>query len=132
MAKDEKKAGAGAGQVRQAAKAAGKGAGKKKAEPTGPAPTYKREKPPRLRSLYDDTVKGAMMKEFGYKSVMQVPRVVKVTLNMGLGRANQDAKVIDAAVEEMKAICGQAPVVCRAKRDIATFKLRRARRSASW
>jgi large subunit ribosomal protein L5 len=146
MAKDEKNADAapaksgkqqkgagksGAGKGGAGKSGAGKGpgkGGKKKAEATGPAPTYTREKPPRLRSLYDGDVKAAMMKEFGYKSVMQVPRVVKVTLNMGLGRANQDAKVIENAVDEMKAICGQAPVVCRAKRDIATFKLRRGQK----
>jgi len=128
MAKDEKNAGAAPAKAPKQ-KGAGKGAGgKKKSEPTGPAPTYKREKPPRLRALYDDNVKGAMMKEFGYKSVMEVPRLVKVTLNMGLGRANQDAKIIDNAVDEMKAISGQSPVVCRAKRDIATFKLRRGQK----
>ena len=101
---------------------------KKAAEPTGPAPTYKREQPPRLRKAYDDNVRPQMMKEFSYSSVMQVPRLVKITLNMGLGRANQDAKIIDSAIEEMKAICGQAPVVCRAKKDIATFKLRKGQK----
>jgi large subunit ribosomal protein L5 len=106
-----------------------KGEGKKKkAEPTGPAPKYKREKPPRLRTLYDGTVRPNMMKEFNYTSIMQVPRVVKVTLNMGLGKANQDAKVIDNAVEELKLICGQAPVVTKAKKDIATFKLRKGQK----
>src|SRR5690349_4894162 len=96
----------------------GEGGGKKgKKEPTGPAPKYKREKPPRLRSLYDQTVKPAMMKEFNYSSVMEVPRILKVSLNMGLGKAKEDAKVIDNAIEELKAICGQAPVVTRAKKD---------------
>jgi large subunit ribosomal protein L5 len=73
-------------------------------------------------------VRGTMMKEFSYSSIMEVPRVVKVTLNMGLGRANQDAKVIEAAVEEMKLICGQAPVVCKAKKDIANYKLRKGQK----
>src|SRR5678816_416545 len=77
---------------------------KKATEPAGPPPKYKREQLPRLRRAYDDTVRGQMMKEFNYTSIMQVPRVVKVTLNMGLGRANQDAKVIEAAVDEMKQI----------------------------
>jgi large subunit ribosomal protein L5 len=104
------------------------GGGKKKAEPTGPAPKYKREKPPRLRTVYDQTVRETMMKEFSYSSIMQVPRVVKITLNMGLGKANQDAKIIDNAVEELKAICGQAPVVTRAKKDIANYKLRKGQK----
>jgi large subunit ribosomal protein L5 len=56
---------------------------------------------------------------------MEVPRLVKITLNMGLGRANQNPKIIESAVEELRAIAGQAPVVTTAKRDIATFKLRR-------
>src|SRR5690349_7510324 len=81
-----------------APKKEGKGGGGKKAkEPTGPAPKYKREKPPRLRAVYETTVKGNMMKEFSYSSIMQVPRLVKITLNMGLGKANQDAKIIDNA-----------------------------------
>jgi large subunit ribosomal protein L5 len=101
---------------------------KKAAEPTGPAPKYKREQLPRLRKTYDATVRPAMMKEFNYTSIMQVPRLVKITLNMGLGRANQDAKIIDSAVEEMKAITGQAPVVCKAKKDIATYKLRKGQK----
>ncbi|MCG8423311.1 MAG: 50S ribosomal protein L5 [Proteobacteria bacterium] len=65
------------------------------------------------------------MKEFSYTSVMQVPRLVKITLNMGLGRANQNPKLLESAVEELRVIAGQAPVVTAAKRDIATFKLRR-------
>jgi large subunit ribosomal protein L5 len=69
-----------------------------------------------------------MMKEFNYSSIMEVPRVVKITINMGLGKANQDAKVIENAVEELKAIAGQAPVVTRAKKDIATFKLRKGQK----
>jgi large subunit ribosomal protein L5 len=105
-----------------------KGEKKKQTVEAGPLVKYKRETPPRLRKTYEDSVRPQMMKEFNYTSVMQVPRVVKVTLNMGLGRANQDAKVIESAVEEMKAICGQAPVVCRAKKDIATYKLRKGQK----
>ena len=101
--------------------------GKKKAD-TGPAPVYKREQPPRLRTTYDQTVRPQMMKEFSYTSLMQVPRLVKITLNMGLGKANQDAKVIDNAIDEIKSICGQAPVVCKAKKDIANFKLRKGQK----
>jgi large subunit ribosomal protein L5 len=100
----------------------------KKAEPAGPPPKYKREGLPRLRRTYKDTVVAQMMKEFNYSSVMEVPRLVKITLNMGLGRANQDSKVIEAAVEELKLISGQAPVVCRAKKDIANYKLRKGQK----
>jgi large subunit ribosomal protein L5 len=105
---------------------AGKGPGKKKAaEPTGPAPKYKREQAPRLKQLYQGTVRGQLTKDFNYSSAMEVPRVVKVALNMGLGRAAHDAKIIDFAVEELKAIAGQAPVVSKAKKDIANYKLRK-------
>ncbi|MCE9572214.1 MAG: 50S ribosomal protein L5 [Deltaproteobacteria bacterium] len=128
MAKDEQTGGAPAQPKKEKAPRQ-KGEGKKKAaEPTGPAPTYKRETPPRLRATYDTTVKATMMKEFNYSSVMQVPRVVKITLNMGLGRANQDAKLIEHAVEELKLICGQAPVVTRAKKDIANYRLRKGQK----
>src|SRR5688572_5130150 len=79
-------------------KAAKQGEGKKKkAEPTGPAPKYKREKAPKLKAMYDGTVKPQMMKEFNYSTVMQVPRIVKVTVNMGLGKAKEEPKMIDNA-----------------------------------
>ena len=104
------------------------GGRKKAAEPTGPAPTYKREKAPKLKALYDAQVRDAMKKEFNYSSVMQVPRVVKVTVNMGLGKAKDEPKMIDNAIEELKAITGQAPVVSRAKKDIAVFKLRKGQK----
>jgi large subunit ribosomal protein L5 len=124
------KAAAEAKKKERAEKAAAKaGGGKKKAtEPTGPAPKYKREKPPRLKKTYDDTVKGALMKEFNYKTPMQVPRVVKITVNMGLGKAKDEPKMIDNGVEELKLITGQSPVVSRAKKDIAVFKLRKGQK----
>lgn len=129
MAKDDETGEAQAKPKKDAAGKGGKGkSAKKAAEPTGPAPTYKREQPPRLKRLYDSSVKDAMMKEFGYKSTMEVPRVLKVTLNMGLGRANQDSKILESGIEELKAITGQSPVVCRAKKDVATFKLRKGQR----
>src|SRR5688572_8934847 len=105
------------------------GGGKKKAaEPTGPAPKYKRETPPKLRKLYDTTIREQMKKEFSYSSIMQAPRVVKVTVNMGLGKAKDEPKMIDNAIEELKAIAGQSPVVSRAKKDIAVFKLRKGQK----
>ncbi len=120
MANEEKDA-----KVEAAKKAGQARAAKKKAEPTGPAPTYKREQPPRLKQIYNGQVRAQLAKDFGYSSTMQVPRVVKVSLNMGLGRAAHDAKIIDFAVEELKAISGQAPVVSKAKKDIANYKLRK-------
>jgi len=129
MAQDE----ANESQAKAAAKKEGQAkakakADKKKAEPVGPAPKYKREQTPKMRRLYQDSVCPTMMKEFGYKSVMQVPRLVKITVNMGLGRAKDEPKVIDAAIDELKAITGQSPVVSKAKKDIATFKLRKGQK----
>lgn len=78
----------------------------------------------RLKDLYVKKVVPALMKEFKYKSVMEVPRVEKVVINMGLGEAVQNIKVLDAASAELAAITGQKPVVTKAKKSIATFKLR--------
>jgi large subunit ribosomal protein L5 len=105
-----------------------KGDKKKAPEPTGPAPTYKRETPPKLKAVYDTTVRPQMMKEFSYSTVMQVPRILKITVNMGLGKAKDEPKMIDHAIEELKQITGQSPVVSRAKKDIAVFKLRKGQK----
>jgi large subunit ribosomal protein L5 len=105
-----------------------KGDKKKAAEPSGPAPKYKRDKPPKLKALYDSAVRQQMMKEFSYSTVMQVPRLLKITVNMGLGKAKDEPKMIDNAIEELKAITGQSPVVSRAKKDIAVFKLRKGQK----
>jgi large subunit ribosomal protein L5 len=78
----------------------------------------------RLQEHYDKVVRPALMKEFGYKNPMQVPRLEKIVVNMGVGEAVQDGKKVDAAVGELTAIAGQKPVVTRAKKSIATFKLR--------
>ncbi|AUX26578.1 50S ribosomal protein L5 [Sorangium cellulosum] len=79
---------------------------------------------PRLRTHYQKSVAAALSKRFGYKNPMMVPRLQKVVLNMGLGAAVQNPKIIDSAVEDMRAISGQKPVVTRARKSIATFKLR--------
>ena len=79
---------------------------------------------PRLRAIYLEKVAPQLMQKFGYTSRMQVPRLVKITINMGLGEAIGNPKILDSAVEEMKAIAGQKPVVTKAKKSIATFKLR--------
>jgi large subunit ribosomal protein L5 len=78
----------------------------------------------RLKTRYQETVVPAMIKEFGYKNAMQVPRLEKITINVGVGEATQNAKAIDATVAEITAIAGQKPVVTRAKKAIANFKLR--------
>lgn len=78
----------------------------------------------RLKSKYLNDVVPAMMQEFGYKNSMQVPRLEKITLNVGLGEATQNAKAMDSTVVEITAIAGQKPVVTKAKKAIANFKLR--------
>jgi len=78
----------------------------------------------RLKKKYQEEVIPAMMKEFGYKNQLQVPRLEKITLNVGLGEAIQNIKALDAAVAEIAAITGQKPVITRAKKAIANFKLR--------
>jgi large subunit ribosomal protein L5 len=80
--------------------------------------------PPRLIDRYRKEVVPALMKKFEYKSVMQVPRLHKICLNMGVGQATQDAKLLDAAVQELEAISGQKVVVTKAKKAISNFKLR--------
>jgi large subunit ribosomal protein L5 len=79
---------------------------------------------PRVRERYSKEVVPALMKRFGYQNQMQVPRLKTIVLNMGLGEAVANPKLIDAAVAEVTAITGQKPVVTRAKKSIATFKLR--------
>ncbi|OQW65046.1 MAG: 50S ribosomal protein L5 [Nitrospira sp. ST-bin4] len=79
---------------------------------------------PRLRDTYQQKVVPALMKEFGYKNVMQVPRLERVVLNVGMGEALQNVKLLESAVTELGTITGQKPVVTRAKKAIAGFKLR--------
>ena len=79
---------------------------------------------PRLKELYAKTVVPALVKEFGYKNSMAIPRLEKVSLNIGLGEATGNAKLMDGAVNELTAIAGQRPVVTKATKSIAAFKLR--------
>lgn len=79
----------------------------------------------RLQELYETTVRPALMQEFGYKNPMQVPRLEKIVVNIGVGEAVQDSKKADAAASDLTAITGQHPVITKAKRSIATFKLRK-------
>src|SRR6059036_2124597 len=78
----------------------------------------------RLRQVYQKTVLPALTKEFGYKNVMAVPRLEKISVNIGLGEATQNAKLMDGAVNELGQITGQKPVVTKARKSIAAFKLR--------
>lgn len=97
---------------------------KKAAAVTDPAPAASAGKPARLREKYKAEVVPALMKEFGYTSVMQVPQIVKVVVNMGLGEALVNNKLIDGAVDQLSTLTGQKPVVTRARKSIANFKLR--------
>jgi len=79
---------------------------------------------PRLRNKYRDEIVPQLMKDFGFKNVMQVPKLERIVVNMGLGEAVQNAKIVESAAEELTAITGRKPVVTRAKKSIASFKLR--------
>ena len=78
----------------------------------------------RLKTRYDEEIRDALVKRFGYTSVMQAPRIEKITLNMGVGDAKQDAKVLEAATEQLATLAGQRPSVRRARKSIAQFKVR--------
>ncbi len=77
-----------------------------------------------LKELYVSTVAPALMKKFEYKSVMQIPKIDKVVINVGAGEAKDNAKIIDAIVADLGKITGQKPIICRAKKSVANFKLR--------
>jgi len=79
---------------------------------------------PRLKKLYDEQVVPGLMKELNLSNIMQVPRLQKIVLNVGLGEAIQNRKLLDAALEEMTAIAGQKPMITKARKSIANFKLR--------
>jgi large subunit ribosomal protein L5 len=78
----------------------------------------------RLKDRYNDEIRPALVRKFGYSSVMQAPRIEKVTLNMGVGEAKQDSKMLEAAQEQLATIAGQKPNVRRARKSVAAFKLR--------
>jgi large subunit ribosomal protein L5 len=78
----------------------------------------------RLQDHYDNVVRPALMKEFSYENAMQVPKIEKIVINMGVGEATADSKKINVAVDELTAIAGQKPVVTKARKSIATYKLR--------
>jgi large subunit ribosomal protein L5 len=122
MAKEEKKS---------AAKPAAEAKGKAKAEKAAAAPKAapgSENAPtgyvPRLRSHYDDVVRPQLVKEFGYTNPMQVPKITKIVLNMGVGEATADSKMVQTAVAELEKIAGQKAVVTKARKAIAQFKIR--------
>ena len=77
-----------------------------------------------LKETYKSEIAPALMKKFGYKSVMQIPKLDKVVINVGCGEARDNAKVIDAIINDLSAITGQRPIVCKARKSVANFKLR--------
>jgi large subunit ribosomal protein L5 len=102
----------------QEAREAAKDAAPKEKRPDRPAPV------PRLQVLYRDSVTKQMMEQFGYKTTMEVPRIQKIVLNMGVGEAVADKKIMDNAVSDMAKIAGQKPLVTAARKSIANYKLR--------
>lgn len=79
---------------------------------------------PRLKDKYRDEIVPALIERFGYKNIMQVPRLEKITVNVGVGEALQNARALDATVKDITAITGQKPIITRARRSISTFRLR--------
>ena len=78
----------------------------------------------RLKEMYQNTIMDNMMKKFGYKNVMQVPKLDKIVINMGVGEAKENPKALESAVKDMEIISGQKPVITKAKKSIANFKIR--------
>ncbi|MBN2574661.1 MAG: 50S ribosomal protein L5 [Deltaproteobacteria bacterium] len=113
----------------KAAKAAGKGgkgrdAAKTAAKTELATEKVKRSQPPRLRRIYEAEIRAKLLAELGLKNVMQAPRMTKITVNMGLGEAITNPKILDSAVEDLAAITGQKPVVTKSAKAIAAFKLK--------
>ena len=78
----------------------------------------------RLKTLYNDEIVDAMVKKFGYKNVMEVPKIDKIVVNMGVGEAKDNAKVLESAVKDMETITGQKAILTKAKKSVANFKIR--------
>ena len=97
---------------------------KKEGAPAVPAAPEMPAPPPRLGTYYREKVVPELMQKFGYKTVMQVPRLRKITINMGVGETTTDKKVLDAALADMTKIAGQKPVVTKSRKSIANFKIR--------
>ena len=78
----------------------------------------------RLREQYENEIVDAMIKKFGYKNVMQVPKIDKIVINMGVGEAKENAKILESAMKDLEIISGQKPVITKAKKSVANFKIR--------
>ena len=101
-----------------------KGKGKAAAAATGPSAPLPQGYVPRLKQRYQDEIVARIQKEFGIENVMAVPRIEKISLNMGVGEAIQNIKILDDAAEELASLAGQRPTITRAQKSIAAFKLR--------
>lgn len=131
MAEKGDKAAKGGGKQGKDAKGAaraGKGGGKGAAEAKGAAKAAAKPRPedyrPRMKDHYEKVVRDALREKFGYKNPMQIPRIDKIVLNMGIGEAVADRKKVDNAAGDLALIAGQRPVITRARKSIATYKLR--------
>lgn len=130
MAKEEKKAAKPAGGAPQGGAAKGgdkKAKADKKAassEPRAPAAPRPADYKPRMKSHYEKVVRNALKEKFGYANVMQIPKIEKIVINMGVGEAVNDRKKVDNAAADLALIAGQKPVVTRARKAIATYKVR--------
>src|SRR5262245_4425056 len=126
----EKPAKAGGGAQAKGGQGGGKGRGKddrraaKAEKPSGPAAPRPVDYRPRMKSHYEKVVREAMQKEFSYGNVMQIPRLDKVVINMGVGEAVNDRKKVESAAKDLSLIAGQRAVVTKARKSIATYKLR--------
>ena len=110
--------------VAKDAKGAAAKGDKKAAKPAAASPAVPKDYKPRLKKLYEDEIRAKLTKEFGYKNALQVPRIDKIVLNMGVGEAVNDTKKVTTAAEQLAQIAGQKPVVTRARKAISTFKVR--------
>jgi large subunit ribosomal protein L5 len=128
MAKEEKKAAPAKKPAAEGKAPEGKKAKAEKAAPVAKAAPGSEAVPadyvPRLRKHYDEVVRPALIKQFGYENAMQVPKITKIVLNMGIGEATQDSKLVQVAATEMEKIAGQKPVITKSRKAIAQFKIR--------
>jgi large subunit ribosomal protein L5 len=98
--------------------------GKQAAQPTVEAQAVPKDYVPRLKKYYEDVVRKSLIEQFGYKNRMQIPKLDKIVLNMGVGEAVADGKIINVAADELAKIAGQKPVITKSRKSIATFKIR--------
>lgn len=112
------------GKKPEGGKADGKKAPKTEAKPAGPVEVMPKDYVPRLRKHYDEVVRAKMTEQFGYKNVMEVPKITKIVLNMGIGEATQDSKLVQVAADELQKIAGQKVVITKSRKAIAQFKIR--------